>query len=74
LETDKNRTKITKNRTKITKKTIFILIITIFCSCQKNELKTIILSKSSENYVKWMENDNTIILDAYTIKNTDSIL
>ena len=58
----------------MTKKTIFILIITIFCSCQKNELKTIILSKSSENYVKWMENDNTIILDAYTIKNTDSIL
>jgi len=65
---------MTKNRTKMTKKTIFILIITIFCSCQKNESKTIILSKASENYVKWMEDENTIILDAYTIKNTDSIL
>ena len=58
----------------MTKNILFILIITIFCSCQKKELKTIILSKASENYEKWMENDNTIILDAYTIKNTDSIL
>ena len=58
----------------MTKNTLFILIITIFYSCQKKELKTIILSKASENYVKWMENDSTIILDAYTIKNTDSIL
>ena len=65
---------MTKNCTIITKNTLFILIITIFSSCQKIELKTIILSKASENYVKWMENDNTIILDAYTIKNTDSIL
>ncbi len=58
----------------MTKNNLFILIITIFCSCQKKELKTIILSKASEDYVKWMEDDNTIILDAYTIKNTDSIL
>ena len=58
----------------MTKNTLFILIITILSSCQKRELKTVILSKASENYVKWMENDNTIILDAYTIKNTDSIL
>jgi len=65
---------MTKKCTKMTKNTLFVLIITIFCSCQKKELKTIILSKSSENYVKWMEDDNTIILDAYTIKNTDSIL
>ena len=35
---------------------------------------TIILSKTSSNYIKWMEDDNVIILDAYTIKNTDSIL
>jgi len=65
---------MTKKCTKMIKNTLFILIITIFCSCQKKELKTIILSKASENYVKWMEDDNTIILDAYTIKNTDSIL
>ena len=32
------------------------------------------MSKSSENYVKWVEGENIIILDAYTIKNTDSIL
>ena len=65
---------MTKKCIKMTKNTLFILIITIFCSCQKKELKTIILSKASENYIKWMEDDNTIILDAYTIKNTDSIL
>ena len=65
---------MTKNCSKIAKNTLFILIITILYSCQKKEFKTIILSKSSENYVKWMENDNTIILDAYSIKNTDSIL
>jgi len=56
------------------KNTLFLSIITILCSCQKQETKTIIISKASENYVKWMENDNTVILDAYTIKNTDSIL
>ena len=53
---------------------LVILCFTIFCSCQKKESKTIILSKSSSNYVEWMEDDNIIILDAYTIKNTDSIL
>lgn len=36
--------------------------------------QTIILSKSSKNYINWITNDNVIILDAYTIKNTDSIL
>jgi len=59
----------------ITKK----LLVTLFCSfiffaCQKQQQKTIILSKASSNYVEWIEDDNTIILDAYTIKNTDSIL
>ena len=51
----------------------------LFCSvilfaCQKEQQKTIILSKESLNYVKWIEDENVIILDAYTIKNTDSIL
>ena len=36
--------------------------------------QTIILSKASSNYIKWIEDENVIILDAYTIKNTDSIL
>ena len=36
--------------------------------------QTIILSKASSNYIKWIEDQNVIILDAYTIKNTDSIL
>ena len=35
---------------------------------------TIILSKASSNYINWIEDENVIILDAYTIKNTDSIL
>ena len=56
------------------KNSLIVLIIAILCSCQKQESKTIILSKASGNYVKWIEDDNTIILDAYTIKNTDSIL
>jgi len=54
--------------------TTLILSFFILLSCQKQDSKTIILSKSSEKCVKWMENDNIIILDAYTIKNTDSIL
>ena len=36
--------------------------------------QTIILSKASKNYINWITNDNVIILDAHTIKNTDSIL
>jgi len=35
---------------------------------------TVILSKASSNYINWIEDENVIILDAYTIKNTDSIL
>jgi putative glutamine amidotransferase len=57
------------------KKLLLILVsFLLLFSCQQQQKKTIILSKASENYVKWMENNNTIILDAYTIKNTDSIL
>ena len=57
-------------------KKILLLIVCSFTffACQKQQQKTIILSKASSNYIKWMEDDNTIILDAYTIQNTDSIL
>ena len=56
-------------------KYIAFLILSLFLNSKENEVKkTIILSKSSENYVKWVDGENTIILDAYTIKNTDSIL
>ena len=55
------------------------LLITFIClnilsACQKQEKITIILSKASSNYIKWIEDEDVIILDAYTIKNTDSIL
>jgi len=50
----------------------YLLISSIIISCI--EPTTIILSKSSDNYVNWIENENTIILDAYRISNTDSIL
>ena len=50
------------------------MVIAILCSCQKQQQKTIILSKASSNYVEWMGDENIILLDAYTIKNTDSIL
>ena len=57
------------------KKLFFLLVcsFTLF-SCQKNQQKTIILSKASSNCIKWIEDENVIILDAYTITNTDSIL
>jgi putative glutamine amidotransferase len=59
----------------ITKKLLLILLCSfILFSCQKQQKKTIILSKASSNYEEWIEDGNTIILDAYTIKNTDSIL
>jgi putative glutamine amidotransferase len=57
------------------KKLLLILLFSFtFFACQKEYKKTIILSKSSSNYIKWIEDENVIILDAYTIKNTDSIL
>mgnify|MGYP001022519207 CR=1 FL=1 len=55
----------------------FLLVLASFLflfSCQQQQQKIIILSKASSNYVKWIEDENVIILDAYTIKNTDSIL
>jgi len=56
------------------KKLLLILVSFLFLfSCQQQQ-KTIILSKASSNYIKWIEDENVIILDAYTIKNTDSIL
>jgi putative glutamine amidotransferase len=57
------------------KKLLLILLCSFtFLACQKEHQKTIILSKASSNYINWIEADNIIILDAYTIKNTDSIL
>ena len=54
---------------------IYLLLATIILgSCDKNPIKTIILSKASSNYIKWIESDGIIVLDAYNIKNTDSIL
>ena len=50
----------------------FLTIISLPQSCKKTN--NIILSKASENYVNWIQDDNTIILDAYRIPNTDSIL
>jgi len=57
------------------KKTLLILVCSFtFFACQTQQKKTIILSKASANYINWIEGDNIIILDAYTIKNMDSIL
>ena len=57
------------------KKLIFALVPFLFLfSCHKQQQKTIILSKASSNYIKWIEAENVIVLDAYKIKNTDSIL
>ena len=50
----------------------FVTTISLFQSCKKPN--KIILSKVSENYVNWIQDDNTVILDAYKISNIDSIL
>ena len=56
------------------KNTLLILSLCIlFISCKKDK-KTIILSKASSNYVEWLKSEEFHIIDAYTIKNTDSIL
>ena len=63
------------------KKLLLILLCfaLFFIGCSNNSFKesckkTIVLSKASLNYVKWIEKEDIIILDAYTIDNTDSIL
>ncbi len=57
------------------KKLLLILLYSFtFFACDKEHKKTIILSKASSNYIEWIEDEYVIILDAYTIKNTDSIL
>ena len=55
------------------------VLLTIGCNkkqkpSKESNKKTIILSKESSNYTQWIEGENIIILDAYTIENTDSIL
>ena len=57
------------------KQVLLVLVCSfILHACQKEKQKIIILSKASSNYIKWIEDENIIIIDAYTIKNTDSIL
>jgi len=57
-------------------KNIFFTLFLLFCvaSCDKNNKKTIILSKASDNYINWIESRDIIIIDAYNISNIDSIL
>ena len=52
----------------------FILACLILFGCQEKKYKTIILSKAGDNYIKWIEDENIVILDAYNIDNIDSIL
>jgi len=51
-----------------------LLIFFIYSFQNQNSAQTIILSKASKTYISWIKKDEVIILDAYTIKNTDSIL
>ena len=57
-------------------KNIFFTLFLLFCvaSCDKNNMKTVILSKASDNYINWIESRDIIIIDAYNISNIDSIL
>tara|TARA_B100001029_G_C15028801_1_gene435447 strand:- start:590 stop:1336 length:747 start_codon:yes stop_codon:yes gene_type:complete len=56
-------------------KYLAFLILSLFLNSKDSDIKrTIILSKASENYIDWIIDKNVILLDAYTIKNTDSIL
>ena len=52
----------------------YLFIITILLSCSPSEKKNILLSKSSFNYVKWLEDENYNILNAYQANNLDSLL
>ena len=52
----------------------YLLFITILLSCSPSEKKNILLSKSSFNYVKWLEDENYNILNAYQANNLDSLL
>lgn len=53
---------------------VYLVLLLSITSCNKNNKKTIILSKASENYVNWIDRRDIIIIDAYNISNTDSIL
>ena len=53
---------------------VYLILLLSIISCNKNNKKTIILSKASENYVNWIDRRDIIIIDAYNISNTDSIL
>jgi len=57
-------------------KNIFFTLFLLLCvaSCDKNNKKTVILSKASDNYINWIESRDIIIIDAYNIPNIDSIL
>ena len=57
------------------KRLVFLISLTLlFVSCNVEKKIIIVLSKASQNYIKWIDKGNVIILDAYTIDNTDSIL
>mgnify|MGYP001479275631 CR=1 FL=1 len=51
-----------------------ISLALLFISCNIEKKKIIVLSKASQNYINWIEEENVVILDAYKIVNTDSIL
>ena len=53
---------------------IFIVLLIFLFSCKEQDKKIIILSKASDSYINWISDENTIIIDAYRIKNTDSLL
>jgi len=52
---------------------LILLCLSLLFGCLEDK-KIIILSKASKNYINWIEDKDLIILDAYTIENTDSIL
>ena len=53
---------------------IFLFLVSIFLSCNNQDKKVVILSKSSKNYVNWIASDSLIIIDAYNSKSLDSLL
>tara|TARA_B100000965_G_scaffold118842_1_gene98031 strand:- start:123 stop:881 length:759 start_codon:yes stop_codon:yes gene_type:complete len=57
------------------KKYLSLLIFVFFLSCStEQEKKTIILSKASTNYINWLTSPDFNLVNAYTIKNLDSLL
>ena len=48
---------------------LLYIVCCLLLSCVHKKKKTIILSKASNNYISWIEDNNLIILDAQNVSD-----